>query len=80
MIGFDVFVAVILVSIVSLLSYQHASPQVHSMLDPDLLVFRFHSGMDGSNENVRLADGITRALMGRWPPPRRCGCSMVPTP
>jgi transcriptional activator of cad operon len=54
MIGFDVFVAVILVSIVSLLSYQHASPQVHSMLDPDLLVFRFHSGMDGSNENVRL--------------------------
>lgn len=64
MIGFDVFVAVILVSIVSLLSYQHASPQVHSMLDPDLLVFRFHSGMDGSNENVRLADGITRALMG----------------
>ncbi len=55
-------------------------PQVHSMLDPDLLVFRFHSGMDGSNENVRLADGITRALMGRWPPPRRCGCSMVPTP
>ncbi|MGY3902836.1 lysine decarboxylation/transport transcriptional activator CadC [Aeromonas lusitana] len=64
MIGFDLFVAVVLVTIVSLLSYQHASPQVHSMLDPGLLVFRFHSGIDGDNENVRLADGITRALMG----------------
>ncbi|EKP0276629.1 lysine decarboxylation/transport transcriptional activator CadC [Aeromonas sp. MR19] len=64
MISFDIFVAVILVTIVSLLSYQHTSPQVHSMLDPNLLVFRFHSGMEGDNENVRLADGITRALMG----------------
>jgi transcriptional activator of cad operon len=64
MVSFDIFVAVILVAIVSMLSYQHASPQVHTMLDPNLLVFRFHSGMDGDNENVRLADGITRALMG----------------
>ncbi|MGY3943311.1 lysine decarboxylation/transport transcriptional activator CadC [Aeromonas tecta] len=64
MVGFDIFVVIILVSIVSLLSVQHASPQIHSMLDPNLLVFRFHSGMDGDNENVRLADGITRALMG----------------
>ena len=64
MISFDIFVAVILVAIVSLLGYQHTSPQVHSMLDPNLLVFRFHSGMEGDNENVRLADGITRALMG----------------
>ncbi|MFQ2260614.1 lysine decarboxylation/transport transcriptional activator CadC [Aeromonas dhakensis] len=64
LVGFDIFVVAILVALVSLLSYQHASPQVHSMLDPELLVFRFHSGMDGSNENVRLADGITRALMG----------------
>lgn len=64
MIGFDIFVALLLVTLVSLLGYQHASPSVHSMLDPELLVFRFHAGMDGSNENVRLADGITRALMG----------------
>lgn len=64
MIGFDIFVVVILVTIVSLLGYQHTSPQVHAMLDPDLLVFRFHAGMDDNNENVRLADGITRALMG----------------
>src|SRR5690606_13401672 len=64
MVSFDIFVAVILVAIVSMLSYQHASPQVHTMLDPNLLVFRFHSGMDDNNENVRLADGITRALMG----------------
>ncbi|MBW3804592.1 CadC family transcriptional regulator [Aeromonas jandaei] len=63
MVSFDIFVAVILVAIVSLLSYQHTAPQVHSMLDPNLLVFRFHSGMDDNNENVRLADGITRALM-----------------
>ncbi|MFE8730561.1 transcriptional regulator CadC, partial [Aeromonas hydrophila] len=46
MVSFDIFVAVILVAIVSLLSYQHTAPQVHSMLDPNLLVFRFHSGMD----------------------------------
>lgn len=64
MISFDIFVAVVLVSIVSLLGYQHASPQIHSLLDPNLLVFRFHSGMDGENESVRLADGITRTLMG----------------
>ncbi|MFB2864024.1 lysine decarboxylation/transport transcriptional activator CadC [Aeromonas sp. MdU4] len=64
LIGFDIFVVVVLVTIVSLLGYQHTSPQVHAMLDPNLLVFRFHSGMDDNNENVRLADGITRALMG----------------
>lgn len=64
MIGFDIFVALLLVTLVSLLGYQHTSPSVHGMLDPELLVFRFHTGMDGSNENVRLADGITRALMG----------------
>lgn len=64
MIGFDLFVVALLITVVSLLSYQHAAPQVHSMLDPDLLVFRFHAGMDGTNENVRIADGITRALMG----------------
>ena len=64
MLGFDLFVVALLVTVVSLLSYQHAAPQVHSMLDPDLLVFRFHTGMDGTNENVRIADGITRALMG----------------
>ena len=46
-------------TLVSLLGYQHTSPSVHGMLDPELLVFRFHTGMDGSNENVRLADGIT---------------------
>jgi len=64
MVSFDIFVAIVLVAIVSMLSYQHAAPQIHTMLDPNLLVFRFHSGMDDSNENVRLADGITRALMG----------------
>ncbi|MGY3857088.1 lysine decarboxylation/transport transcriptional activator CadC [Aeromonas intestinalis] len=64
MLGFDLFVVVLLITVVSLLSYQHAAPRVHSMLDPELLVFRFHTGMDGTNENVRLADGITRALMG----------------
>lgn len=63
MVSFDIFVVVVLVAIVSLLSYQHTSPQVHTMLDPNLLVFRFHSGLDDNNENVRLADGITRALM-----------------
>ena len=36
------------------------------MLDPELLVFRFHTGMDGKRERAP-ADGITRALMGRWP-------------
>ncbi|MFQ1929502.1 lysine decarboxylation/transport transcriptional activator CadC [Aeromonas veronii] len=64
MVSFDIFVAIVLIAIVSMLSYQHTSPQVHAMLDPNLLVFRFHSGMDDNNENVRLADGITRALMG----------------
>ncbi|MGL5451551.1 MAG: lysine decarboxylation/transport transcriptional activator CadC [Aeromonas sp.] len=63
MMGFDMFVVVILVGIVSLLSYLHTTPQVHTILDPNLLVFRFHSGLDDNNENVRLADGITRALM-----------------
>jgi transcriptional activator of cad operon len=64
MIGFDIFVVVILVTVVSALGYQHTSPQVRTLLDPNLLVFRFNSCMDGHNENVRLADGITRALMG----------------
>jgi transcriptional activator of cad operon len=64
MLSFDIFVVGLLVAIVSLLGYQHTSPQIHSMLDPNLLVFRFHSGMEGDNENVRLADGITRTLMG----------------
>lgn len=64
MVGFDIFVVVILIALVSLLGYQHTSPQIHTMLDPNLLVFRFHSGMEGDNENARLADGITRALMG----------------
>ncbi|WP_421242025.1 lysine decarboxylation/transport transcriptional activator CadC [Aeromonas enteropelogenes] len=64
MASFDIFVALVLVAIVSMLSYQHAAPQVHTMLDPDLLVFRFHAGLDGNNQDVRLADGITRTLMG----------------
>ncbi|WP_429083034.1 lysine decarboxylation/transport transcriptional activator CadC [Aeromonas bivalvium] len=64
MFGFDLFVVLVLIAMVSLLSYQGASPRVRAMLDPHLLVFRFHAGMDGNNENVRLADGITRALMG----------------
>ena len=64
MLGFDLFVVLVLIAMVSLLGYQGASPRVHAMLDPHLLVFRFHAGMDGDNENVRLADGITRALMG----------------
>ena len=50
MVSFDIFVAIVLIAIVSMLSYQHTSPQVHAMLDPNLLVFRFHSGMDDNNE------------------------------
>ena len=64
MIGFDIFVVVILVTIVSVLGYQRTTPMVNTLLDPNLLVFRFDSCLDGQNQNVRLADGITRALMG----------------
>lgn len=62
LLSFDLFVVLVLVALVSTLTWQQSKPHVQSVLDPELVVFRLHGG-EGSEREGRLADGITRALM-----------------
>ncbi|WP_368164492.1 lysine decarboxylation/transport transcriptional activator CadC [Aeromonas sp. R6-2] len=62
LLSFDLFAVVVLIALVSTLTWQQSKPHVQAVLDPGLVIFRLH-GASGDSRDDRLAEGITRGLM-----------------